>query len=57
MVSGSEQQVDEMLEFALQRAPWAIFGYTKELQKAFDEHTRDFCLAVEERRQKLYSSK
>lgn len=55
-VQGSEEEVDEMLQSAAQRAPWAIFGYTDEVQKAFNEHTRDFCLTVEERRRKVYSA-
>jgi hypothetical protein len=55
-VQGSDKEVDEMLQSAAQRAPWAIFGYSDELQKAFNEHTRDFCLAVEERRRKVYST-
>jgi hypothetical protein len=56
VVQGSEKMIDELLLAAAQRAPWAIFGYTEELRKAFNEHTRDFCAAVEDRRKAARSS-
>ncbi|HEU5180433.1 MAG TPA: DUF6709 family protein [Candidatus Polarisedimenticolia bacterium] len=56
VAQGSEKMIHELLQAAAQRAPWAIFGYTEELAKAFKEHPRDFCAAVEERRREACSS-
>jgi len=53
VVQGPEKAIDEMLQAAAQRAPWAIFGYTEDLKKAFNEHTREFCAAVEDRRRRV----
>jgi len=49
-VKGREKMVDEILVFAAERAPWAIFGFSKDLEKLFNKNTNDFCTAVEERR-------
>jgi hypothetical protein len=50
---GSQKQVDEMLQEAVRRAPWAVVGFSAEIQQLFTKQNRDFCAAVEERRQKL----
>ena len=50
---GSQKNVDEMLQEAARRAPWAIVGFSAEIQQLFLKKNRDFCAAVEERRQKL----
>ncbi len=52
-LAGSQKNVDEMLQEAARRAPWAIVGFSAEIQQAFLKKNRDFCTAVEERRQKL----
>ena len=49
-VQGKENTVDEILGFATQRAPWAIFGFSKELQEHFVKNTRAFCDTVEARK-------
>jgi len=45
-----------MLQLAMHRSPWAVIGYSEELKKEFNENTRNFCLAIEERRRQLYST-
>ena len=49
-VKGPETKVDSILAFAAERAPWAVFGYSDELNKLFQEKTPDFCSAVEQRK-------
>ena len=50
---GSQKKVDEMLQDTARRAPWAVVGFSAELQTLFTKQNREFCAAVEERRQKL----
>jgi hypothetical protein len=50
-IKGSEKTTEEILGFAAQRIPWAVFGFSKEIEKYFNKNTRDFCAAVEQRRQ------
>lgn len=47
-----EKRLDEMLAFAAQRAPWAVFGYTAELATLFSKKPSEFAAAVEQRRRK-----
>lgn len=47
VVKGSEQTVDAMLAFAVEHAPWAFCGFSKELEQLNDQA---FCAAVEQRR-------
>ena len=49
-VRGSATKVDSVLNFAAQRAPWAVFGFSEELSKLFSQKTQEFCSAVEQRR-------
>ena len=49
-VKGAEKTVDELLGFAAQRTPWAVFGFSKELETLFAKKTPDFCAAVEQRK-------
>lgn len=49
-VQGDEKIVDEILHFAAQRSPWAVFGFSKEIEEFFNNRPRDFCAAVETRR-------
>jgi hypothetical protein len=49
-ITGKEKRVEEILEFAGQRAPWAILGYSEELATHFNKKTQDFAGAVEQRR-------
>ena len=48
--AAGKKRVDEVLNHALSKAPWAIAGYSNELRKAFKKDTKGFCAAVEERR-------
>ncbi len=49
-VKGTDKTVDEVLGFAAQRTPWAVFGFSKELETLFARKTPDFCTAVEQRK-------
>jgi hypothetical protein len=49
-ISGKEKKVDEILSFASKRVPWAIFGFSQELQGAFTKQQQEFATTVEERR-------
>ena len=48
--SASEGKVQDVLAYASNKAPWAVFGYSKELADIFSKRTREFCQAVEARR-------
>jgi hypothetical protein len=50
-VSGSENEVDEMLALAEARVPWAVFGFSNELKKIFEKQNPEFCAGVEQRKQ------
>ncbi len=52
-IQNKEAKTDEILAFAAGRAPWAIFGYSDELAKAFKKDTKGFCAAVEQRKRDL----
>jgi hypothetical protein len=49
-VKAREKNVDAVLAFAAERAPWAVFGFSKELETLFNKNNRDFCAAVEQRK-------
>jgi hypothetical protein len=49
-VTGPEKMVDAILGFAGGRTPWAVYGFSKELEELFTENTQAFCAAVEQRR-------
>jgi len=49
-VKGNEKTVDQVLGFAAQRTPWAIFGFSKELETLFAKNAQDFGMAVEKRK-------
>ncbi len=49
-VSARQKNVDAMLEAVAQRAPWAIPGYTPEIDKTWRKDRAVFLAAVEERR-------
>lgn len=53
--SGSENLVGEVLGFAASKAPWAVVGYSKEVENLFQKQTSVFCAAVEERRKGVMS--
>jgi hypothetical protein len=52
-IPGNEKTVDGALTFASQRTPWAILGFSKELESAFKTNTRAVCAAVERRKAEL----
>jgi len=53
----TENMVGEVLTFAATKAPWAVFGYSKEVADLFRKQTAAFCQAVEARRQELYDKR
>jgi hypothetical protein len=52
-----EERVNDVLAFAANQAPWAIFGYSKEVDQLFRKKQKEFCAAVEARRQELLVKK
>ena len=52
-VTGREKDMDALLTFAAERAPWAILGYSDDLHKLFKQKPQDFCTAVEQRKRDL----
>lgn len=51
VLQSSESRVAEILAYAAEKTPWAVFGYTKELSHLFSKETSQFCAAVEARRE------
>jgi len=49
-IPGKEKKVHELLAFAQQRAPWAIYGYSDELAALFNKRRQEFARNVEQRR-------
>jgi hypothetical protein len=51
--TGPEKTVDEVLQYASSKAPWAMRGFSKEVAETFKKRTAEFCQAVEARRRAL----
>jgi hypothetical protein len=49
-LTGSEKTVDGILGFAARRAPWAIFGFSNEIQQYFSREAASFSIVVEQRK-------
>lgn len=49
-IRGSEKNVDAILTSASERAPWAVFGFSTEIEEQFNKKQQDFRAAVEQRR-------
>ena len=49
-VTGNRKNVDAMLTFAAERAPWALVGYSDDLAKLFKQKTQELCAAIEQRK-------
>jgi hypothetical protein len=52
-VPGNQAKVDEMLQYAATRAPWAIFGFSDQLKTHLKKNPAEFYAQIEARRQKL----
>lgn len=52
-----EKIVGEVLVFAAERAPWAVIGFSKDIETLYSKHQAEFCQAVEGRRRDLISKK
>ncbi len=49
-VGGKEPPADEMLKAILERAPWAVVGYSDDLNRAWNTNRPAFLAAVDQRR-------
>lgn len=56
-IAGKEKTIDGVLEFAARRSPWAIFGFSTELQQHFRKNAEAFRAAVEGRRRELAATR
>jgi hypothetical protein len=52
-IPGNQAKVDEMLQYAAARAPWAIFGFSDQLKAHLKKNPAEFYAQIEARRQKL----
>ncbi len=50
VIKGTEQSVEGLLAFAKERAPWAVIGYSAEIQQFFNTKRQEFAGTVEQRR-------
>ena len=49
-IGGPEKDVDTVLNFAAGRVPWAVFGYSKEIEEHFNKNRPGFTAMLEQRR-------
>ena len=49
-VTGREKDADALLAFVAERVPWAVFGYTDELSRAFKDKPAEFYAVVGQRK-------
>jgi hypothetical protein len=49
-IVAKEEQVNQMLQAVMSRAPWAFAGYTDEVKKAWDKDRQQLVAAVEQRK-------
>jgi hypothetical protein len=49
-IGGGEMQVDSVISFASQRAPWAFFGFSEEISNLFSQKPQKFYSFVKERK-------
>jgi hypothetical protein len=52
-IPGKQDKVDEMLQYAATRAPWAIFGFSDQLKAHLKQNPAEFHAQIEARRNKL----
>ena len=52
-MTGTESELDDILHYATQRAPWALIGYSKDREEVYNKQRQDFCRAIEARKQDL----
>jgi len=52
-IDGKEKKVDEVLTLAGERAPWAVKGYSDELQKAYKSQKDGFAAEVMKRKREM----
>jgi len=49
-IPGKEKSIDQVLLFLQSKAPWAVHGFSDELQRLWTKNQPEFIAAVEERR-------
>jgi hypothetical protein len=52
-IPSKQDKVDEMLQYAATRAPWAVFGFSDQLKALFKQNPAEFHAQIEARRNKL----
>ena len=52
-ILGTEKSVDAVLGLAAECAPWAVFGYSKEIEDHFKQNRQAFAATIEQRRRDL----
>ncbi len=52
-IQSKDETTDQILAFARERAPWALFGFSKELQTLFKNKPPEFYAVVEQRKRDL----
>ncbi len=52
-IAGSEIAADHVLSLAAASAPWAVFGFSQEIQDFFNKSASDFRAAIESRKQEM----
>lgn len=52
-----EERVEEVLKWVAERAPWAVLGYSDQLNTLFTKQPAEFAQAVEARREELAANK
>jgi Family of unknown function (DUF6709) len=53
VIEGKQKQVDEVLEFARLRAPWAVAGYSDELAALYKKSRNEFAAEVLQQKQAM----
>lgn len=56
-IESREKTADQILLYAAQHVPWAVFGFSQELQGYYNKDARGFCAAVAQRKQEVLQSK
>jgi hypothetical protein len=56
-VQAKEDLVNQMLNAAVQRAPWALAGHNAEIEKAWKSDRASVLAAVDQRRQQIFSAR
>jgi len=56
-LQASESQVLDVVKRCAERAPWAVVGFTPEIEQFYTKRTQEFCQAIEARKKELRENK